>query len=159
MHFFEIFVNKLSYVTNLLFQVDQRVLYDIISEKYPKIISHFTQLNIDLSLITFNWFLTLFVDNTNIPVILSFWDSFLFEGDKVLYRYALAMFRIHQDQLMACVDAIGVYNFCRIIGESEMCNPKNIREVKFQLFTIFSKVIFFSFVGHIRALFQLKIFK
>ena len=112
-------------------QVDQRVLSDIMSDKYPKIMAHFQQFKIDLSLITFNWFLTLYVDNTNIDVILAFWDSFLYEGDKVLFRFALAIFRIHHDMLLTTRDGIEVYNFCRAIGDSDLCTPENIKRIAF----------------------------
>lgn len=112
-------------------QVDQRVLSDIMSDKYPKIMAHFQQFKIDLSLITFNWFLTLYVDNTNIDVILSFWDSFFYEGDKVLFRYALSIFRIHHDMLLTTRDGIEVYNFCRAIGDSDLSTPENIKKIAF----------------------------
>ena len=112
-------------------QVDQRVLSDIMSDKYPKVMAHFQQFRIDLSLITFNWFLTLYVDNTNIDVVLAFWDSFFYEGDKVLFRFALAIFRIHHDMLLTTRDGIEVYNFCRAIGDSELCTPENIKRVAF----------------------------
>ena len=112
-------------------QVDQRVLSDIMADKYPKIMAHFQQFNIDLSLITFNWFLTLFVDNTNIDVVLAFWDSFFYEGDKVLFRFALAIFRIHHDTLLLTKDGIEVYNFCRAIGDSDLSTPANIKKIAF----------------------------
>eukprot|EP00116_Pleurobrachia_bachei_P008663 sb/3468925/ len=112
-------------------QVDQRVLADIMSDKYPRIMSHFNQFKIDLSLITFNWFLTLFVDNTNINVVLSFWDLFFYEGDKVLFRYALAIFRIHHEELLQVNDGIDVYNFCRGIGDGVLCTPENIKKIAF----------------------------
>ena len=112
-------------------QVDQRVLSDIMAEKYPKIMAHFHLFKIDLSLITFNWFLTLFVDNTNIEVVLAFWDSFFYEGDKMLFRFALAIFRIHHDALLMTKDGIEVYNFCRAIGDSDYSTPTNIKRIAF----------------------------
>ena len=112
-------------------QIDQRVLNDMMSDKYPKIMVHFSNLNIDLSLITFNWFLTLYVDNTNTDLVLSFWDSFLYEGDKMLFRFALSIFRVHHDALLATKDGIEIYNFCRQIGESPLSTPENIKRIAF----------------------------
>ena len=37
----------------------------------------------DISLFTFNWFLTIFVDNIPVETYLRIWDTFLYEGNKV----------------------------------------------------------------------------
>lgn len=64
----------------------QRVLKDLIQEKLPRVASHLEQYSVDLSLFTFNWFLTVFVDNIPIETFLRIWDAFLFEGSKVKSR-------------------------------------------------------------------------
>ena len=43
-------------------QIDQRVLKELLELKYPRLNAHLQSLNLDLSLISFNWFLTVFVD-------------------------------------------------------------------------------------------------
>ncbi|XP_007499034.1 TBC1 domain family member 2A isoform X2 [Monodelphis domestica] len=63
-------------------QVDQRVLQDFLSEKLPRLMAHLGQHKIDLSLITFNWFLVIFVDNLISDILLRVWDAFLYEGIK-----------------------------------------------------------------------------
>jgi len=62
----------------------QRVLKDIVSEKLPTLHSHFSTHQCDLSLFTFNWFLVLFVDSLPVTTYLRIWDSFLYEGSKVM---------------------------------------------------------------------------
>lgn len=64
----------------------QRVLKDLIQEKLPRVASHLEQYSVDLTLFTFNWFLTVFVDNIPIETFLRIWDAFLFEGSKVKSR-------------------------------------------------------------------------
>ncbi|XP_067118397.1 TBC1 domain family member 2B-like isoform X2 [Centruroides vittatus] len=64
-------------------QVDQRVLKDLVSEKLPRLYNHLDQYNIDLSLFTFNWFLTIFVDNVPVEIYLRIWDVFLYESSKL----------------------------------------------------------------------------
>lgn len=45
--------------------------------------AHFEHCQIDVSLITFNWFLVAFVDSLVSDILLRVWDAFLYEGTKV----------------------------------------------------------------------------
>ncbi len=67
-------------------QVDQRVFKDLMSEKLPRLHAHFEQYKVDFSLITFNWFLVVFVDSVVSDILFKIWDAFLFEGPKVRGR-------------------------------------------------------------------------
>lgn len=67
----------------LLVQVDQRVFKDLMSEKLPRLHAHFEQYKVDFSLITFNWFLVVFVDSVVSDILFKIWDAFLYEGPKV----------------------------------------------------------------------------
>lgn len=53
------------------------------SEKLPRLHAHFEQHKVDFSLITFNWFLVVFVDSVVSDILFKIWDAFLFEGPKV----------------------------------------------------------------------------
>jgi hypothetical protein len=64
-------------------QVDQRVFKDLVVERMPKLNLHLERHNIDLSLVTFNFFLTISVDSVPIETALRILDCFLLEGDKV----------------------------------------------------------------------------
>jgi len=64
-------------------QVDQRVFKDLMSEKLPRLHAHFEQNKVDFSLITFNWFLVVFVDSLVSDILFKIWDAFLYEGPKV----------------------------------------------------------------------------
>lgn len=64
-------------------QVDQRVFKDLMSEKLPRLHAHFEQYKVDFSLITFNWFLVVFVDSVVSDILFKIWDAFLYEGPKV----------------------------------------------------------------------------
>ncbi|XP_059513445.1 TBC1 domain family member 2A isoform X4 [Myotis daubentonii] len=63
-------------------QVDQRVLQDLLSEKLPRLMAHLGQLRVDLSFITFNWFLVVFADSLISNILFQVWDAFLYEGTK-----------------------------------------------------------------------------
>lgn len=64
-------------------QADQRVLKDLVEEKLPRLAAHLVQHNVDVTLVTFHWFLVVFVENLPGHVLLPLWDAFLYEGSKV----------------------------------------------------------------------------
>lgn len=77
-------INK--WISAVFLQVDQRVFKDLMSEKLPRLHAHFEQHKVDFSLITFNWFLVVFVDSVVSDILFKIWDAFLFEGPKVRGR-------------------------------------------------------------------------
>ena len=64
-------------------QVDQRVLREFVQERFHKLHLHFERLGVDLSMFTFNWILTIFLDAVPPPTAVRIWDAVLYEGDKV----------------------------------------------------------------------------
>ncbi|XP_043371420.1 TBC1 domain family member 2A isoform X5 [Dermochelys coriacea] len=94
-------------------QVDQRVFKDFLSEKLPRLTAHFEQHRIDVSLITFNWFLVAFVDSLVSDILLRVWDAFLYEGTKVIFRYALAIFKYNEEEILQIHDSLEVYQYLR----------------------------------------------
>lgn len=57
-------------------------------EKLPRLHAHFEHYKVDFSLITFNWFLVVFVDSVVSDILFKIWDAFLYEGPKVWWIYA-----------------------------------------------------------------------
>ncbi|XP_055488447.1 TBC1 domain family member 2A [Leucoraja erinacea] len=104
-------------------QVDQRVFKDLLSEKMPRLVSHFDQYNVDLSYVTFNWFLVVFVDSLLSDILLRVWDAFLYEGTKVIFRYALAIFKCNEEDILKLHDNLAIYDHLQ-------CLTKNISEEK-----------------------------
>ncbi|XP_078070086.1 TBC1 domain family member 2A isoform X2 [Mustelus asterias] len=102
-------------------QADQRVFKDLLSEKLPRLMSHFDLYNVDLSYITFNWFLVVFVDSLQSNILLRVWDAFLYEGTKVIFRYALAIFKYNEEELLNLSDNLAIYDY---LG----CLTQNISE-------------------------------
>lgn len=90
------------YLKPWLAQVDCYVLKDLIEKKIPKLHKHLMKNDIDLTL--FTWFFTIFVDGFRPELMLRIWDCFLLEGDKVLFRFALSILHIYQDDLLEMND-------------------------------------------------------
>ncbi|XP_067047173.1 TBC1 domain family member 2B-like isoform X1 [Acropora muricata] len=117
-------------------QADQRVLRDLLAEKLPRLSAHFESLNVDLSLVSFNWFLTVFVDNFPVETTLRVWDTFLFEGNKILFRFALAVFKNSEELLLKCTDHMSAFNFLRQMPE-KITDSNSLCQIAFQLLNPF----------------------
>ncbi|KRY34093.1 TBC1 domain family member 2B [Trichinella spiralis] len=119
-------------------QADQRVLDEIVHEKLPKVYAHLRSFEVDLSLFTFSWFLTIFVDNFPHETYLNIWDCFLFEGNKVLFRFAIAALKLKEDEIVACKSSGALHSCLSKIGES-MNDYKALAQVAFRTLNPFSQ--------------------
>ncbi|KAM3612429.1 uncharacterized protein V6R79_008170 [Siganus canaliculatus] len=107
------------YTKNLVAsQADQRVLKDFLLEKLPRLAAHFEDHSIDVSLITFNWFLVVFVESLPSDILLPLWDAFLYEGTKVIFRYALAVFKYKEDDILKIQDSVEIYQYLRFFTKT-----------------------------------------
>ncbi|XP_078100546.1 TBC1 domain family member 2A isoform X4 [Sander vitreus] len=107
------------YTKNLLAsQADQRVLKEFLAEKLPRLSAHFEEHNIDVSLITFNWFLVVFVESLPSDILLPLWDAFLYEGTKVVFRYTLALFKYKEDEILKLRDSVEIYQYLRFFTKT-----------------------------------------
>lgn len=111
-------------------QVDQRVLKDLMAEKLPRLSTHLEANKVDLSLFTFNWFLTVFVDTIPAETYLYIWDVFLYEGNKVLFRFALAIFKICEAEILAQEDYMAINRYLRTMPE-KITDIRQLAQVAF----------------------------
>eukprot|EP01136_Pigoraptor_vietnamica_P020847 Opistho-1_new@70311 len=91
-------------------RTDQAVLADLVREKLPAFASHFERSGFGLSLVTTQWFVCLYVDAVPTESVLRIWDSLFCEGPKVLFRIALAIFKVREHELVAIKDPSALYN-------------------------------------------------
>ena len=115
--------------------VDQYVLRELITEKLPQLSTHMEQYHIEISL--FAWFLTVFVDNIPVSVYLHIWDVFLYEGSKVLFRFALAILRMHEQDLLMLKDSASFNQYLRTLDQRHF-NLKRLSEIAFRELNPFS---------------------
>ncbi|XP_033823989.1 TBC1 domain family member 2B [Periophthalmus magnuspinnatus] len=110
----EVFMPRDYYTKTLLgSQVDQRVFKDLMSEKLPRLHAHFEQHKVDFSLITFNWFLVVFVDSVVSDILFKIWDAFLYEGPKIIFRFALALFKYKEEEFLKLQDSTAIFKYLR----------------------------------------------
>ena len=111
------------------------------AEKRPRLVRHMEQEGVDLTLITFNWFLSIYVDcvppevlarrNARMQVaapahtpdgtgerdvwqtFYRIWDCFMYEGSKVLFRFAMGILRMNEDQILQRTGTGPLFQFLR----------------------------------------------
>ncbi|GAA6023964.1 hypothetical protein JCM10207_008645 [Rhodosporidiobolus poonsookiae] len=98
------------YTSHLLVsRADQYVLRDLVARILPTIADHLDEHGVELSAITFGWFLSLFTDVLPIQTLLRVWDLFFIHGTVLLFRVALAVLKLHEADLVACDSAAALY--------------------------------------------------
>jgi hypothetical protein len=123
------------YSHNLLgAHVDQYVFRDLLAEKLPRVSEVLEKYGIEISL--FSWFLTCFVDNIPVEVYLRIWDIFLYEGNKVLFRFALAFFKMYEEEILTSSDSLSINTLLRTLGETG-CDVKNLCRIAFSFLNPF----------------------
>ena len=106
-------------------------------QKLPRLSSHLDLHSIDVTLVTFNWFLTLFIDamptevcvhivcaHTCTCVLLHYFqsvlrilDCFLLEGSKILYRVALGLLKVNARRMISITDPVGLFQMLKEIAK------------------------------------------
>jgi predicted SAM-dependent methyltransferase len=90
-------------------QADQAVLRELLPQKLPQLSAHLDLHSIDVTLITFNWFLTLFIDAMPTESVLRILDCFLLEGQKVLFRVGLGVLKVNARHLLSITDPVALF--------------------------------------------------
>ncbi|KAJ4824133.1 hypothetical protein Tsubulata_034900 [Turnera subulata] len=89
------------YTTNLSgCHVEQRVFKDLLQKKCPRLSAHLEELEFDVSLVATEWFLCLFSKSLPSETTLRVWDVLFYEGAKVLFHVALAIFKMKENELL-----------------------------------------------------------
>ncbi|CAF2893292.1 unnamed protein product [Rotaria sp. Silwood2] len=72
----------------------------MIQELLPNLYRHFQTENFNTSMYASSWFVTLFTTQFSLNVVSRVMDLFLSEGIEIIFRTAIALLEIHQDELM-----------------------------------------------------------
>ena len=94
-------------------QADQRVLRELLQERCPKVHAHLQRHGIDVTMLTFNWMLVVFIDAMPVRTVLRIWDAFLYEGSKVQFRASLGVFLLHQQAILEQDDKQELWDLLR----------------------------------------------
>ncbi|KFK36819.1 hypothetical protein AALP_AA4G175400 [Arabis alpina] len=87
-------------------QVDQRVLEELVRERFPKLVHHLDYLGVQVACVTAPWFLSIFINMLPWESVLRVWDVLLYEGNRVmLFRTTLALMEFYGPVLVTTKDA------------------------------------------------------
>jgi len=100
-------------------RVDMWVLEELVRKKLPLLYKHLLAGSVTVPLICAKWFLCLYVDTLPTESVLRVWDSLFFEGWKVLFRVALALFKLAEKELLKVKDPTELYMACKDIGKTQ----------------------------------------
>jgi hypothetical protein len=84
--------------------LDQKVFESLVEKTMPILWDHLIKYDVQLSVVSLPWFLSLYVNS--MPLIFAFrvLDVFFLEGPKVLFQIGLAILRINGEQLLDATD-------------------------------------------------------
>ncbi|KAL1493468.1 hypothetical protein ABEB36_011515 [Hypothenemus hampei] len=101
-----------SYYSSTLLgiQADQKVLRNLISNYLTDTDEVLRNHDIELSLITMQWFLTLFANIVHMKILLRIWDLFFFDGSLVLFQVTLAMIKMKEAHLKTLENSAQIFN-------------------------------------------------
>lgn len=119
------------YLKPWLAQVDCYVLNDLIEKKMPRLHKHLTKNDIQLTL--FTWFFTIFVDGFRPELMLRIWDCFLLEGDKVLFRFALSILYIYQEDILGMNDFSTISTHLSHLVSTRRLDVEHLFESKYSI--------------------------
>eukprot|EP00438_Fugacium_kawagutii_P028743 Skav229643 [mRNA] locus=scaffold649:315966:343554:- [translate_table: standard] len=109
------------YTVNMVgIRVDMLVLNSLIMRYLPNLHKHFTEQDVDLSPVSMNWFLCLYINTLAETTRDRVLDCLLHEGSKVLFRAALALLRSMESQLLAANGVAAVYDLLRSPVEDDL---------------------------------------
>ena len=66
--------------------------------------AHFKKLQLDLSIVTSNWLMTLFNGYLSYPVVLAVMDNFFLDGWSAIYRVSIAILKLYQEEFLKLPD-------------------------------------------------------
>ncbi|KAG8239521.1 hypothetical protein J437_LFUL016638 [Ladona fulva] len=123
-----------SYYSSTLIgiQADQRVLRTLIVSYLPDVDAALGEHDMELSLITLHWFLTLFASVVHMKVLLRIWDLLFLDGSIVLFQITLGMLKIKEPDLKNLENSAQIFNALSDIP-GDIDNVDHLLQVSFEV--------------------------
>ncbi|CAK9108581.1 Mycosubtilin synthase subunit A [Includes: Glutamate-1-semialdehyde aminotransferase (GSA-AT) [Durusdinium trenchii] len=94
-------------------RVDMLVLNSLVMKYLPHLHNHFAEYDVDLSPVSMNWFLCLYINTLPDRLRDRILDCILHEGSKVLFRCALGLLRCMESSLLGAQSLVEIYDMLR----------------------------------------------
>ncbi|TMW55680.1 hypothetical protein Poli38472_010562 [Pythium oligandrum] len=98
-------------------RAEQRVFSELIQQKLPAVHQHMEKLGVNFEPFTLKWFLCAFLNTLPMETVLRIWDILFCEGSYVLLRIGLALLKLNQPRILACDDAIDIYEMLKFTDQ------------------------------------------
>jgi small G protein signaling modulator 3 len=99
------------YSSNLLgIQADQRVIQTLLTNYLPTVDEKLKQHDIEVSLISYQWFLTLFASVVHMKILLRILDWFFCDGSIILFQITLGMIKIKEGEILELENSAQIFN-------------------------------------------------
>lgn len=92
--------------------------FALFKRKLPKLSEHFAQLGVPDGLWIDKWFLTLFLYQLPLGLVIRVWDNLLAQGLVFMFQMALALLKFSEKELLS-LDMVGVLEYIRGIGKRQ----------------------------------------
>ncbi|XP_018327081.1 small G protein signaling modulator 3 homolog isoform X2 [Agrilus planipennis] len=131
-----------SYYSSTLIgvQADQKVLRTLIASFLPDVDEVLKNHDIELSLITMHWFLTLFASVVHMKILLRIWDLLFLEGSLVLFQVTLGMLKIKEPHLRTLENSAQIFNALSDIP-GDIDDVEKLLQVSFELASSLNEVM------------------
>ncbi|SCW01126.1 LAFE_0D05644g1_1 [Lachancea fermentati] len=126
--------------------LDQKVFESFVESKMPVLSEHITTHDIQLSVVSLPWFLSLFFTSMPLPYAFRIMDIFLVNGPKTLFQVALAILKVNGEDLLE-VDDDGMFiailkNYFQTLDHS--AHPES-SDIKYKQITKFQELLVVAF--------------
>uniref|UniRef100_A0A1X7V9X9 Rab-GAP TBC domain-containing protein n=1 Tax=Amphimedon queenslandica TaxID=400682 RepID=A0A1X7V9X9_AMPQE len=111
---------------------------EILLKFYPLLNEHLISNDVGVTFVTFNWFLTLFIDVLPTESMLRDIDVFLFEGRKVLFRISLSILKLYKRTILSMFDPITILQFIMKVAK-HIFNVEELFKIAFNDFEPFPR--------------------
>ncbi|UKJ87843.1 hypothetical protein MACJ_000283 [Theileria orientalis] len=120
---------------------DVLVLEFILRKRMRRLYNHLKKNNIDLMWICAEWFLCLFAISLPITTVFRVWDSLFLEGDKILFRVAFSLFKLHEQKLLTLDSDRDLLLYCKSMSKSVLQHDEFLKIAFYQLSSFSRKEI------------------
>ncbi|KAH3680888.1 hypothetical protein WICMUC_000031 [Wickerhamomyces mucosus] len=91
---------------------------NIFSKELPKLQQHFKDLNVEIELICFNWFISIFSESLPIEIVLKVWDLLILNGYIEIYKHSIALFKMFENTLLKLSTNVEIYEVMKNLNKS-----------------------------------------
>ncbi|KAF2077065.1 hypothetical protein CYY_001632 [Polysphondylium violaceum] len=119
---------------------DEKTLENLLSIYLPSIDSHLKKISCPLSMIVLPWLLCLFIGYVPIELSLRILDCLFYEGNQMIFRVGLGIFKVCQESILDCKNAEDVMILLKSISSSSSpinSTPNGVEQLLNVAFTNF----------------------